>query len=183
MPRRFEVSASGGPLPYEVRIAVVTDGGRAVADRMEVRRRPTHFVPAPRDVPGREPVTTAGLRHVPVGRIIEQAARLQAQALTDTPDTQGFYVTWATAAEMDAAGQVANPRRPGRPRGRGGLTDEDLAPVVAAWRATERLTRRRELTAQAVGRSRSQVVRMLNQAVQRGLLRRDEVPRRETNRT
>ncbi len=71
LPERFSVNTNFGDYPYAVDFEAVLEGDRFVCESLRCRRRP-----------GEDPVTTEGLREIPVARLL----RIAAERLLAGPD-------------------------------------------------------------------------------------------------
>jgi hypothetical protein len=102
-------------LPYRLELRVVYEDGRFVVDQLTVKRRE-----------GGPPVTTEGLREVPIAALLRLAVesnvvRVRRSATRDG-DTSSWEMTWASPLALSE-----------RAKGGGGPSDEDLRTVAALY--------------------------------------------------
>jgi hypothetical protein len=102
-------------LPYRLELRVVYEDGRFVCDQLTVKRRE-----------GGPPVTTEGLREVPIAALLRLAVesnvvRVRRSATRDG-DTSSWEMTWASPLALSE-----------RAKGGGGPSDEDLRTVAALY--------------------------------------------------
>jgi hypothetical protein len=99
-------------LPYRLELRVVHEDGRFVVDQLTVRRRE-----------GGPPVTTEGLREVPIAALLRLAVESNVMHVGPTTrdgDKSTWDLTWASPLSE-------------RAKGGGGPSDEDLQTVAALY--------------------------------------------------
>src|SRR4029453_13909603 len=102
-------------LPYRLELRVVYEDGRFVVEQLTVKRRE-----------GGPPVTTEGLREVPIAALLRLAVesnggRVRRSAPRDD-DTSSWEMTWASPLALSE-----------RAKGGGGPSDQDLRTVAALY--------------------------------------------------
>ncbi len=100
-------------LPYYVEITIANDGDGPTCRRLTIEQRP-----------GGPPVTSDGLRSVPVGRIVEHFADMHIMLITDPAKgvKSGLSLLPDVNAAVEAFDAIGAEHKAGRRR----ITDEDL---------------------------------------------------------
>jgi hypothetical protein len=139
-------------LPYRLELRVVYEDGRFVVDQLAVKRRE-----------GGPPVTTEGLREVPIAALLRLAVESNIMHVGPTEHdghTSSWKLTWASPLALSE-----------RAKGGGGPSDEDLRTVAALYQvayATGQAPTR--LVMNRLDLPRSTASRWVRMARDRGLL-------------
>ena len=139
-------------LPYRLELRVVHEDGRFVVDQLTVKRRE-----------GGPPVTTEGLREVPVAAFLRLAVESNVMRVGPTirdGNTSPWKLTWASPLALSE-----------RAKGGGGPSDEDLRTVAALYQVAYATGQApTKLVMNRLDLPRSTASRWVRMARERGLL-------------
>jgi hypothetical protein len=139
-------------LPYRLELRVIHEDGRFVVDQLTVKRKP-----------GGPPLSTEGLRDIPVAALLRLAVESNVMRVGPTirdGNTSSWELTWASPLELSE-----------RAKGGGGPSDADLQTVAdlyhVAYATSQAPTK---LVMNRLGLPRSTASRWIALARKRGLL-------------
>ncbi len=154
-PRRFAFLVDEDSEPYLLEIHVVFVDGRPTCENLQVRQKP-----------GGPPVTSEGLRRVPLAGYVRACAGMHAQRITSEPDGQQVsHGTWGSANQADRAASAVAPVRKRRQ-----ITDGFLAEVAAVYTGADDSPVRAVERAFGPGVPRPTAARWVLEARRRGYL-------------
>ncbi len=160
LPQAYEVTASGGPLPFTVVLTV--EGIRGFPQCRGIRIEAAD---------GQPDVANVTLR-LPIARILRQSAQQVAGHQTSVAVVDG---AWQATAVAGSDRKAATRRQR--------IDVDRLTEAAAAWRSVRGLPQALEQMGRRLHVARSHAHRLRTEAIQAGLLSPDEVPTRTSRRT
>ncbi len=160
LPRAYEVTASGGPLPFTV--ILIVEGIRGFPQCRGIRIEAAE---------GQPDVANVTLR-LPIARILRQSAQQVAGHQTSVAVVDG---AWQATAVAGSGGKAATRRQR--------IDVDRLTEAATAWRSVRGLPHALEQMGRRLHVERSHAHRLRAEALAAGLLNPDEVPTRTSRRT